>query len=235
MSLMKYKTNMILYNSYFDLNNRLTTKSILSIFQDIASIHAEELGVGYLPMLEKNLYWVLSRVKFDILKMPDINQEVVVETWPHLKGRIDFDRDLKISNLNGEVLVIATSKWCVIDITKRMLQRTDNINYLGEYCLDVNYKEKFEKISLPDSELKQAFTHIVRFSDLDHNQHMNNTNYASLVLNAIENKNFSHFEINFLSECKLNDEILVFTIKDNQEEFVLGKVNEKIAFIAYIK
>ncbi|MBQ8615718.1 MAG: hypothetical protein IJ415_04055, partial [Clostridia bacterium] len=124
MATMKYKTKIALFYSYFDFNDRLSTKSILNIFQDVASTHGEELGVGYLPMLEKNLYWVLSRIKFDILKMPEVNQTVIVETWPHQKGRVDFDRDLKITSEDGEVLIIGTSKWCVIDTVKRMLQRT---------------------------------------------------------------------------------------------------------------
>lgn len=235
MAIMKHVTKITLYNSYFDINNRLSAKSILNIFQDVASIHGEELGVGYLPMLEKNLYWVLSRIKFDVLKMPSIDQTVVVETWPHVKGRIDFDRDMKISSEDGETLIIGTSKWCVIDTVNRTLQRTDNITYNDEYCMDINYEERFNKIILPDGDFKEMFDYKVRFSDLDHNEHMNNTNYANLVLNAINNKKFNHFEINFLSECKYQDLITVSTIGNEDGEFVSGIVNDKIAFNAYVR
>ena len=85
MNNMLYKTSVTLYNSYFDCNDRLTTKSILSIFQDVASSHAEEIGVGYESMLKQNLYWVLSRIKIDIIRMPAPNETVIVETWPHKK------------------------------------------------------------------------------------------------------------------------------------------------------
>ena len=234
MALMKFQTKITLYNSYFDINNNLTAKSILSIFQDVASIHAEELGVGYRAMLNKNLYWVLSRIKFNILKMPKINQTVLVETWPHLKGKIDFDRDLKILSENGEPLIIGTSKWCVIDTINRMLQKTDNVNYIGEYFLDKNYESRFGKIILPEENFTKKFVHKVSFSDLDHNEHMNNTNYANLVLNVVENKNFTHFEINFINECKFGDEIEAFTTKTQDGEFVVGKVNNKTAFIAFV-
>ena len=43
MAIMKFETKITLYNSYFDFNDRLTTKSILNIFQDVASMHAETL------------------------------------------------------------------------------------------------------------------------------------------------------------------------------------------------
>lgn len=234
MALMKYKTKITLYNSYFDINDRLTFKSILNIFQDVASIHAEEIGVGYKEMLSKNLYWVLSRIKLDIIKMPKINQIVIIETWPHEKGRIDFDRDLKILSEDGEVLIIGTSKWCVINSVTRTLERSDNVNYIGECCLDVNYEDKFNKITIPTCELQSCFAYTVMFSDLDHNQHMNNTNYANLIVSAVDNKNILHFEINFINECLLGDKIEVF--KTNFDgEYIVGKVDNKICFTAYIK
>ena len=234
---MKYQTKITLYNSFFDANDNLSFKSILNIFQDVASIHGEILGVGYEAMLKKNLYWVLSRIKIDILKMPKPNDVVVVETWPHEKGRVDFDRDLKIMSETGETLIIGTSKWCVIDTKTRMLQRTDNVNFMGqgEFCKNKNYEDKFTKIVLPVGQTEQKFVHKVRFSDLDHNQHMNNTNYATLAQNALEGKSFGHFEINFNAECVLGDEILVEAVKTSNEAFVLGNVNGKNAFMVYVK
>lgn len=235
MNPLKYTTQITLYNSYFDKNNNLTAKSILSIFQDVASIHAEEIGIGYEDMLKQNIYWILSRVRFDIKKMPTLNQVVVIETWPHPKGRIDFDRDMKISSLDGETLVIAQSKWCVIDTINRTLQRTDSINYNGECLLDKNYEDKFVKISLPDQAPKYIFSHNVSFCDLDHNEHMNNTNYTNLIVDSIENKTFTHFEINFVSECLENDKIDVYYTKNENGEYVVGKNGEKITFVAYTK
>jgi len=187
-------------------------------------------------MIEKNLYWVLSRVKFDIIKMPQINQTVVVETWPHPKGRIDFDRDIKILNEKGELLIIATSKWCVIDAKSRMLQRSDTVNYSKLCCDDKNYDDKFNKIIMPNKEMINKFNYIVRFSDLDHNRHMNNTNYANIITNAIDNKLFSHFEINFINECKEKDEILVYVVDDDENgEYICGKVNDLIVFNSFIR
>ena len=235
MALMKHTAKIKLYSSYFDMNDRLSPKSILNIFQDVASIHGEEIGVGFVPMLEKNLYWVLSRIKFDILKMPETNQTVVVETWPHEKGRIDFDRDMKIYSEDGEVLIVATSKWCVIDTVKRVLQRTDNVTYNGECLPDKNYEDKFAKIAVPEGEFEHKFDYVVGFSDLDHNKHMNNTNYANLVASAIDNKEFNHFEINFLHECLLGDTISVSCVKTENGEIVVGKTGENTAFVTLIK
>ena len=234
MSQMKHSAKIVLYNNFFDMNDNISAKSILGFFQGVASLHAEFIGLDYQTMLEKNLYWVLSRVKFDIIKKPQINQTVIVETWPHQKGKIDFDRDFLIKDENGEVLVSGTSKWCVIDATTRMLQKSDNVNYIGQYCLDVVYADRFGKIMLPDTTPQKQFEHIVRHSDLDHNKHMNNTNYADLVLSATCCKDFSHFEINFVSECLLGDKIEVFESCQNNQNYVVGKIEDKTVFVALV-
>jgi len=231
---MIYETKMRLYNSYFDTNDKISPKAILNIFQDMASYHAVEIGVGYEEMLSRNLYWVLSRIKYDIIRMPKIDEEVIITTWPHEKGRIDFDRDIKITSLNGETLIIGTTKWCVIDTQSRMLQRSTNVNYNGIAIDKVNYQDKFNKIIIPEIEAKNVYKHKVVFTDLDHNKHMNNTNYASLVCNVVENKLFTHFEINYLNECLLNDEIEVSLIKDDNKEIIIGTVKDKKAFVSMI-
>lgn len=232
---MKYTTKIKLYSSYFDANDNVSLKSVLNIFQDVASHHGEQIGVGYQEMLSKNLYWVISRIKFDIIKMPLPNQEVIVETWPHEKGRVDFDRDMKITSENGETLIIGTSKWCVISTTTRTLERTDNVIYTGNCINEFNYQDKFTKINFPNLPFENKFNYIVKFSDLDHNKHMNNTNYANLIANAINKKVVKHFEINFLNECSFNDEIIVSSLNTENGEYTQGTINNKQAFIAYTK
>lgn len=232
MQTLKYETKIRLYNSYFDANDHLSLKAILNIFQDVAAFHAEKISVGYEDLLKLNLYWVLSRIKFDIIKMPKIDEEVIVTTWPHEKGKVDFDRDITISSLDNEVLIKATTKWCVIDTKTRMLQRSLNVNYNGICANEKNYEEKFTKITIPDIVPKYKFTYQVNYSDLDHNHHMNNTSYAIPIVNVINNKNIKHFEINYLNECLLNDSIDINLITENNEEIVIGLVNNKQVFVA---
>lgn len=230
MAIMKYETKITLYNSYFDINDNLKIQSILAIFQDVASIHAGLIGVGYAEMKNQNLYWVLSRVKYDIINMPHIDQTVIVTTWPHKKGLVDFDRDFLICDEDNNVLIKGTSKWCVIDSITRRFCKPDNVNYIGEYCEDINYTEKFTKTSIVEKTENARLNYTVSYYDLDHNQHMNNTNYAILAINSLDNKNVQHFQINFINECKLNDKIEVYHMADEQGEHLTGYSGDKIIF-----
>ena len=64
---LKHTEKIKLLNSNFDLNDRLKPTSIFELFQDVACVHGEEMGVGFEEMLEKKLFWVVSRVKYDVL------------------------------------------------------------------------------------------------------------------------------------------------------------------------
>ena len=86
----KYIVKIKLFNSYFDCNDKIKPTAIFNLFQDVACVNGEQLGVGFEAMLSKNLYWVLSRVKYDIIIAPKVDEEVFVETWPCEKGKIDF-------------------------------------------------------------------------------------------------------------------------------------------------
>lgn len=230
MKVLEYEMKVKLYNSYFDVNDHITPKAVLNIFQDVAATHAELINIGYEDLLKNNLYWVLSRVKYDIIKMPKPDEEVIIKTWPHEKGKIDFDRDMLVTSLNGELLIKGTTKWCVIDVSTRMLQRTTNIIYNGICSEEKNYQERFNKISIPDVTLSYKFTYQVNYSDIDHNHHMNNTNYAIPIINAIENKNISHFEINYLTECLLNDKMEIYSYRYENKEVIMGIVNNNKVF-----
>lgn len=231
----KYITKVKLFNSYFDCNDKLKPTSIFNLFQDVACVNGEQLGVGFTEMLNKNLYWVLSRVKYDIIIAPKVDEEVFVETWPCEKGRIDFDRDFLIKNLNGEVLIMGTSKWCVISTITRSLERTDNVIY-NSPCLTIrNYTEKFVKTeSLPLGD-NPDFVHTVTFSEIDHNKHLNNVNYATYVTNTLTDYYFNHLQINFISECKLGDEIKVFKKQTDEGYLISGYVNDVLKFSAFAK
>ena len=235
MSLSVYKTKIQLFNSYFDCNDKIKPSAIFNIFQDVACFHGEQIGVGFESMLNKNLYWVLSRVKYDILIQPKIDQIVTVETWPCEKGKVDFDRDFLVKNLNGEVMIMGTSKWCVISSVTRSLARTDDVNYTCKTVSKRNYAEKFVKTEPVQKQTEANWQHIVEFSEIDHNQHLNNVNYATYVLNALKRDDFNHLQINFISECKLGDKLEVYVNNTHDGHFVSGYVGDTLKFSAFAK
>jgi acyl-ACP thioesterase len=232
---MKYITQIKLFPSYFDLNDRIKPTAVMSIFQDVASEHGERLGIGFKAMLDKKLYWIIIRAKYDVLTSPVPYQDVVVETWPHQKGKVDFDRDYLIKDTDGNVLIKGTSKWCVISSETRKLELPDGVDYntSSPFCPEINYTERFVKTPSIERRATADYEHRVGYNEIDHNMHLNNVNYATYVFETLEAKDLKHLQINFISECKLGETIEVFKqVQDDGSFLISGYEGDELKFSA---
>lgn len=234
---LSYSEVVKLLPSQFDLNDRLSPTAIMGLFQDIASIHGELIGVGFEKMLSKGLYWVLIRTKYDVIVQPKPYQQVVLKTWPHIKGRVDFDRDYLITDMSGNILIKGTSKWCVISTETRKFVLPTAVEYPKdlEYETEINYQEKFAKTPSIQQKQDADYEHVVEFNEIDHNKHLNNVHYATYVFNALKNDDLSHLQLNYISECKLGDKIKLYVEKVEDEMLVSGYVDEELKFTACAK
>lgn len=224
--------------SDFDFNDYMKPSAILDYFQEIAGIHASELKLGFDEMIAKSQVWVLMRSRFTIIKSPKQNDEIIVATWPRKKGRIDFDRDYLIMNPQHEVLIKGSSKWVVINKGTRRIVRTEQVEYLGQYYDKQTYQENLEKLSFDFEKIEPSYSYLVQNDDLDHNGHMNNIRYATVIFNMLDVKihyKIKDFEINYITEAKMGDTILVYHAKKEKYDYFYGKINDKDCFIARIE
>lgn len=65
-----------------DYKNDIKISSLLNYMQECASNHANELTFGYEYLNNKGLFWVLSRLKLNIYRYPEVNEELKITTWP---------------------------------------------------------------------------------------------------------------------------------------------------------
>ena len=54
-------------------------------------------------LINKNMIWVLLRVKYRVIKNIPLYSKVKVTTYPKKKGLVDFDRETQIEDLNGQL------------------------------------------------------------------------------------------------------------------------------------
>lgn len=231
---MKFKRKFNLTTADGDRYDRIRPFSILEHFQEVAGMHAEELGIGYSKFSERNLYWVILRFKYDIVAPIDIHDRTIeVITYPTLKGRVDFNREYEIRNSNGTLLVTGVSKWCVIDAKTRRIMRTNNIEYNYELDNNLIYPDDVDKITpLMKDELTFSHKEVVLSSKIDHNGHLNNARYADFILDVLalnQDEEIISFKINFVKEAILNDEIMLYYKKIAYNiYYICGYINDNI-------
>ena len=98
-----------------DQERRLRLESIVDYFQDCSTFQSEDLGMGILPLQQRNLVWVLSYWQIVIDEYPLLGDYITICTQPHeFRGFMGL-RNFWLENAGGEMLVRANSLWTLLD------------------------------------------------------------------------------------------------------------------------
>ena len=214
----------------------LKLSSFFKMMQDIATEHAEVLHIGKADTLDKDLYWVITRVELDILKMPKYLQTVTLTTYPGDDLRFIFPRYFKLEDEEGNLLIKASSTWMVLS------HKTHNVvlNPFNGFKAPTEHLEGEQPLpaKCADDKVIEVEKRKVRYSDTDLNGHLNNTKYIDYVID-VHNGDFynlhqiKHFLINYDKEL-LNDQVLTLSTNNSFPEVIKGEVDGKTAFTVNI-
>ena len=170
----------------FDQYGRMQPAAMLDIFQDMATLHAEVLGIGHDAMLADGVIWVVVRTKLEVLQDPQYFQMVRVRTWPHSLSRFSFLRDFVMYDEQGNLLVQASQEWVLMDArTRKFASAKDYYAGSTDFCEDRVFPKKarkapdFEEPNLPVCQMTPSYT------DIDLNGHVNNAMSANFIVNAL--------------------------------------------------
>lgn len=180
-----FEKNYELRSSDFDCYSRLRPSSVLDLFQDVAGLHAEQMGVGFDDLIVQKKIWVVVRLKYRLVGRPRRFDTVRVRTWPLPPTRVNLRREYLIEDEAGNPLVLGTSDWVVVHSEKRRILNAAGI-YPGDE--EICTKQLFEgrNVRIPLFEAKEDGGVVCPgFSFLDMNGHVNNTRYADFVADAV--------------------------------------------------
>lgn len=235
-----YKQNHLIQDRETDFNGNLKISTILSLIQDISAQHSKELGCSREKILEeRGVVWILMRMRVEIKKMPRLFDEIILETWP-LDPKKRYERESVIKDKDGNVLVSVSSLWIVMNLEKRMISRERVMDGCTDFREDKATEQPASSIKI-NEDLSLAFSRKILPSDIDVNKHVNNSVYADLILDClgidfIVKETIKVFEINYLHELSLDDEVEIYCNKNSNIYTLTGKVKSKdiVAFKARI-
>ncbi len=208
----KYESIIIITSGWVDFKGRLKISSLFSAFQEIAYNHAVILKFGYDDLSKLNLYWVLSKMKIVIDRMPVWNETCRFVTWPRKPDAVTAYRDFEVIDAKGKQIIRATSSWAIISSDNLKPQR---ISVLG---LELDFNEetvfnnpRIDKIPQSDR-INYSYTRDIRYSDIDVNNHTNNTRYIEFIADGLpdtvdRSADITEVIIHFISESRINDKI----------------------------
>ena len=210
-----------------DKSHEATMITIGNLFQDAAGNHANFRKLGYHDMKEQNMFWVLNRLKIQVIRFPKWLEEVNVSTWVSEMQPFSH-RHFIMTDAQGQDIGCGYSLWTPIDTITHRIKRLTNF--------DTPILDKITLCGtppkLPDTEgVELSSEKLANFSDLDFLGHVNNVKYIEWMLNDYyrnwgEDK-FSSLEINYLNECLLDQVIAIYAKEEMDDMFyVLKRISD---------
>ena len=181
----RYTQQMIIVPSICDGSGRLSYHDTFAVFQDIASVHAQRMGLGLYEMQQKDLYWLTVRTKIRFLHRPAMMREVTASTWPDAPGKVRCNRSYLLEQ-DGEPLVAGKTEWATVNTKTGKLELMTDLYHCDPAPLSLD--EPFARI--PDSfeEVPVYGSYVVRSTDIDVGGHMNNAAYVRAVMSSFSGK-----------------------------------------------
>ena len=235
-----YTKQLLIGVSMCDASGKLGLAHAFSLFQDIASEHAEILDVGRRAMQKRDAFWVTSRTRIHFYRRPEMMQQVQITTWPAVPGAMRCDRFYRME-ADGEILLEGRTEWCVLNTASGKVVPPASIfgeiDYLEETALAAPYARFRHDFTDENCAIQLA----VRPSDIDIGRHMNNCAYPRLLLdsfpvNELEQKRATEMEIWFCLPCFEGDMLSILRRDtDYGYEFGVRRPDGRYAALAQMR
>lgn len=180
---------------------------------EVATLHANVLGIGYADLRPYNQTWVLSRVAVEMRRYPGVNEHYTVTTYISSINRLFSERDFEITDGQGEIIGYARTVWAVLDVDTRAAGDISRMAWVASLipCRACPV-EKPSRLT-PLKEYRHS-SYRFTYCDLDFNRHVNSSRYIELLLNQWslefhDRNRLTRFEIAYLREAYYDEEVEV--------------------------
>ena len=225
-----FTTQLRLLNKDVNLYRRLRTSRLFELMQEASIRHTEELGMGRAMTLDRGLLWMVTLQRAEIVRMPEYDELITLESWPGATMHLLFPRYYRVLDEAGSPLLSASALWALVD------QETRRMIFPDRYGVVVEGEVTGNEIALPSPPRRAAGEEIARFkvpfSYVDLNGHMNNTRYfdlaEDLIPAAAEGRSLREIAVEYATEVRLGEEICVTCGVDGGSYSLSGDTEKKI-------
>ena len=215
-------------------NGYLKYTDLCNLIQLTAAAHSELGGISFSDMQLFNQAWVLSRMRVEITELPKWKDVITIKTWINSLENSRSIRAIEVE-LNGNKIIGSETFWVVFNTEIRRPEELKlPISHFELYTERKAANVGFSKIIINDC-LEKIKEKEVVLSDLDIVNHVNNVKYLEWCLDIVNpevilNQKIESFEMNFLKELSLKDNVEINNCEDsNKIQFTITK-EEKTSF-----
>ena len=230
-----------------DRNGLVSLKGYLNCFLDASTILMNSVHRSNDELFDEfGVNCIYTKYVVHIFKEADRRTNIQSETWleePKSQILTYFSTDF---SRNGEVVASARAEACAFDRKRLKIDKLERIGipdgFMEARKAMSGSVSKFRDLE-QDEEL-YVYSHKVRYTDLDSNEHMTNLRYVDLVIDTFDsefymNNMITDFEIHFMNQCFEGEEIKIYKKQSPEENDVyfitVYKENGEVAVKTKIK
>jgi medium-chain acyl-[acyl-carrier-protein] hydrolase len=218
----KYQEQLAIKSYHTNQYGKASISSLFNILIEAAWAHAQVMDWGYDSLKSNNLFWVLSRMYFQVEKYPAWQDEITLNTWSAGTDGMYAYREYIVEDQHGEVILRASSAWLILDMETRKIFRLSDYRATFPKHINSNACRNPKRIK-PDAHPENLNYYPVLFSELDINQHFNSVKAVERVLDdfGIDFLNINEpaeLEVNYLKEGVVGDMIAVTQTQISENE-----------------
>lgn len=212
-----YKQNQTITYYMCDRTQQLTLSMLVNLLMEVSENHSTKLNREESFMRERGISWIILRYEFSIQRMPAYKEEVEIETFATEYNKLFTYREFIVRDKNNNKLVEVKTTFALMNNGNRKMERIPSEvvePYGADFSKRIRRHDKPLEVDLSQSEQKQF---IVRYFDIDANQHVNNSKYIEWLLDSIDTS--------FLMSHHIQHGIITFNKEVKEDDTVLSRVS----------
>ena len=183
-----FEQNILIPPSACDYSGRLGYAGAFAVLMDLATEHAEHLGIGLAAMKAKNRFWVTVRTKIIFHERPAVSEAVRLITWPEKPGAVRCNRSYEIRR-GDKLLIAGRTEWAVMNTEANAIAPAADLFPADlDYVSGSSVSEPFVRIPARFDGTEPFASYTVRSTDIDLGGHMNNAAYPRALFGAFSVK-----------------------------------------------
>lgn len=192
----------------------LSVTSLASHIIDIATEHANSLGIGNPDMTDVGGGWVLARLTFEMEEYPPANSSIVITTWIEGWNRMFSTRCFEIADASGRVYGYARTVWMVIHLSRHTNLGLAHL-HLPEGAVSGRECPLTPQGKHATAEGEPTALYRFVYSDLDYYRHVNTLKWIEILLDRYplsthDSRSVRRFEIAFMAEGRYGQEVEIY-------------------------
>ena len=206
-------------------------------FQEVAEDGVLACGVDTPTLKANDFCWIILRMSVEMDKFPVWKENFKIRTWGCGVDKLFWRRDYAVFDDEGNEIGRSCSDWIVADNNTHAPVRPSKVAEVFDNQDLLNAQN--DRLALPYASPKLRFPNDMSvlgepvlskyadYSELDHNDHVNNTRYIAWAYDVlfklgVDLYSIRKFDINYHAEVKSGEKVDIYHMNEDGNEVIYG-------------